>query len=127
MTTSDSRQPIVPRRIESSCRLIELKPWPFENPSLLGHCSIAFAGGWQVHRIPVFRKADGSLSVGTPDAADVDRDGHIKLKPDGKKSYGKVVTFETTTAKARWSRMVLGALAEAGVAAQPQLDEVSHP
>ena len=115
---------IAQRRTERACRLLEWKPWPFENPSLIGHCSIAFAGGWQVHRIPVFRKADGSLSVGTPDAADVDRDGRIKLKPDGKKSYGKVITFETTEARERWQRMIQAALAEAGVAA-PQPDEAS--
>jgi hypothetical protein len=122
MSASDNRQSILPRRIESSCRLVQWTPWPFPNPSLIGHCSIAFAGGWQVHRIPVFRKADGSLSVGTPDAAGVDRDGRIKLKPDGKKSYGKV-TFETTEARERWQRMIQAALAEAGVAAQPQPDE----
>jgi hypothetical protein len=116
---------IAPRRIESSCRLIEWKPWPFENPSLIGHCSVAFAGGWQVHRIPVFRKGDGSISVGAPDAAEVDGDGRIKLKLDGKKSYWKVITFETNEAKARWSRMILGALAEAGVGA-PQPDEATQ-
>jgi hypothetical protein len=125
MSASDSRQSIATRRSESSCRLIEWKPWPFENPSLMGHCSVAFAGGWQVHGIPVFKKADGSISIGTPEAADLDRDGRIKLKPDGKKSYHRIITFETGEAKARWNRMVLGALAEAGVAA-PQPDEVSQ-
>jgi hypothetical protein len=113
---------IAPHRPERPCRLVEWKPWPFENAFLIGHCSVAFAGGWQVHRIPVFRKADGSISVGTPEAADLDRDGRIKLKPDGKKSYGKIITFETGEAKARWDRMVLGALAEAGVAS-PEPDE----
>ena len=121
MSASDNRHQLAtqraPRRTESSCRLVEWKPWPFENPSLIGHCSIAFAGGWCVHRIPVFRKADGSLSIGTPDAADVDRDGRIKLKPDGKKSYWKVISFETTEARERWQRMILAALADAGVAA----------
>ena len=119
---SASSTSIAPRRAERTCRLLAVEPWPFENPSLIGHCSIAFAGGWQVHRIPVFRKADGSLSVGTPDAADVDRDGRIKLKPDGKKSYGEIITFETTEARERWQRMIQAALAEAGVAA-PQPDE----
>jgi hypothetical protein len=117
MSASDSRQSIAARRTERSCRLIEWKPWPFENPSLIGHCSIAFVGGWVVNKIPVFRKADGSLSVGAPDAADVDGDGRIKLKPDGKKSYWKVITFETTEARERWQRMIQAALAEAGVAA----------
>lgn len=44
--------------------------------------SITFAGDWVVRRIPVFRKADGSLSIGTPDVAEVDRDGQIREKPD---------------------------------------------
>jgi hypothetical protein len=109
-----AEQPIVPRRAESSCRLLEWKPWPFENPSLLGHATVAFSGGWVVHRIPVFRKG-GSISVGAPDAADVDGDGRIKLKPDGKKSYGKVITFETTEARERWQRMIQAALTDAGV------------
>jgi hypothetical protein len=119
---SASNTSIAPRHAERTCRLMQWTPWPFPNPSLIGHCSIAFAGGWVVHRIPVFRKADGSLSAGTPDAADVDRDGRIKLKPDGKKSYGKVITFETNEARERWQRMIQVALAEAGVAA-PQPDE----
>jgi hypothetical protein len=92
------------------------------NPSLIGRATVAFAGGWVVHRIPVFRKGDGSISVGAPDAADVDRDGQIRKKPDGKKSYHRIITFESSEAKARWDRMVLGALADAGVAS-PQPDE----
>jgi hypothetical protein len=115
MSASDNRQPIVPRRTESNCRLIEWKPWPFENPFLIGHCSIAFAGGWQVHGIPVFKKADGSLSIGTPDAADVDRDGQIRKKPDGKPSYHRIISFETNEAHERWRRMIQAALTEAGV------------
>ena len=108
-------QQIAQRRPDSSCRLIEWKPWLFKNPSLLGHCSVAFAGGWHVHRIPVFRKGDGSVGVGAPDAADVDGDGKIKLKPDGKKSYWKIITFETTEARERWQRMIQTALVDAGV------------
>jgi hypothetical protein len=115
VSASEPRQQLAPRRTERACRLLEWKPWPFENPSLLGHCSIAFAGGWQVHRIRVFRKGDGSISVGARDAADVDGDGRIKLKPDGKKSYWKVITFETTEARERWQRMVQTALTDAGV------------
>jgi hypothetical protein len=30
---------------ERACRLVQWTPWPLENPSLHGHCSIAFAGG----------------------------------------------------------------------------------
>jgi hypothetical protein len=115
VSASDSRQSVATLRSESSCRLIEWKPWPFENPSLLGHATVAFSGGWVVHRIPVFRKGDGSISVGAPDAADVDGDGRIKLKPDGKKSYGKIITFETIEARERWQRMIQAALTDAGV------------
>jgi len=112
---SASSTSITPHRAESGCRLLEWKPWPFPNPSLLGHCSIAFSGGWVVSKIPVFRKADGSLSVGTPDAADVDRDGQIRKKPDGKASYHRVISFETAEARERWQRMIQTALADAGV------------
>jgi hypothetical protein len=117
---SASSVSIAPRRAERTCRLVQWIPWPFPNPSLLGHCAIAFAGGWVVHQIPVFRSKDG-LSVGVPNAAQIDSDGRIKLR-DGKKQYTSVLTFETAEAKARWGRMVLGALAEAGVAA-PALTE----
>ena len=47
--------------------------------------------------------------------AATDRDGKIKLKPDGKNWYGKIITFETTEARERWQRMIQTALAEAGV------------
>jgi hypothetical protein len=112
---------IAPLRAERTCRLVQWTPVD-NNPSLIGRATVAFAGGWVVHRIPVFRKGDGSISVGAPDAADVDRDGQIRKKPDGKKSYHRIITFESSEAKARWDRMVLGALADAGVAS-PQPDE----
>ena len=28
------------------CRLASWTPWPIENAHLIGHCSIAFSGGW---------------------------------------------------------------------------------
>lgn len=62
---------------DRQCQLLKWTPWPFDNPSLLGHCSVTFSG-WTIHNVPVFRKADGSLSVGTPSAAEIDREGHIK-------------------------------------------------
>jgi hypothetical protein len=108
-------QAVLAPRAERLCRLLEWRPWPHPNPSLIGHCSVGFAGGWQVHRVPVFRKGDGSLSVGAPDAPDVDADGRIRLKPDGKKSYWKVITFETAGARERWQRAVLAALADGGI------------
>jgi hypothetical protein len=111
---SDSQQVAAPRT-ERLARLLEWRPWPFENPSLIGHCAVAFAGGWEVREIPVFRRADGSLSVGTPEAAEIDRDGRVKLKPDGKRSYRKLITFASNEARERWRRMVLFALAEGGI------------
>jgi hypothetical protein len=99
---------------DRSCRLIEWKPWPFDNPSLLGHCAIAFSGGWCVNSIPIFRKGDGSLSVGVPNAAQIDSDGRIKVR-DGKRQYVAVLSFETAEGRARWQRMVLGALAAGGI------------
>jgi hypothetical protein len=98
---------------ERVCRLVQWTPWPFPNPSLLGHCSIAFAGGWVVHQIPVFRSKDG-LGVGVPNAAQIDADGRIKLR-DGKKQYTAMLSFETTEGRERWRRMVLGALAVGGI------------
>jgi hypothetical protein len=91
------------------------KPWPFENPSLIGHASVAFAGGWVVHDIPVFRIKDGNLSVGVPNAAQLDAEGRIKLKLDGKRDYKPILSFETAEAKERWQRLVRGALADAGI------------
>ena len=92
------------------CRLVRWTPWPFENPALIGHCSVAFTGGWCVHSIPVFRRGDGSLSVGAPDIPVLDREGRIRLRPDGKRHYTKLLTFETAEARERWSAL-LGALA----------------
>ena len=111
---SETQQVAVPRT-ERVARLIEWKPWPFENPSLIGHVTVSFAGGWEVREIPVFRRADGSLSVGAPEAAEIDRDGRVKLKADGKKSYRKLITFANNEARERWQRIVLSALAEGGI------------
>ena len=113
-----TQQLVVPRT-ERSCRLVEWKPWSQPNPSLLGHCAIAFAGGWVVHSIPVFRRGDSSLSVGVPNAAQLDAEGRIKQR-DGKRDYKPVLSFETTEARERWQRMVLGALAAGGITGTPE-------
>lgn len=102
-------------RAEGVCRLIEWKPWPLENPSLIGHCAIAFAGGWVVHDVPVFRTAGGGISVGVPSIPHLDRDGRVRLKPDGKRDYAAVLTFETKAARERWQRLAIGALVDAGI------------
>jgi hypothetical protein len=101
-------------RSDPPCRLVEWKPWPFSNPSLLGHCTVAFAGGWVVHKIPIFRTKDGSISCGVPNAAEIDGEGRIKER-DGKKQYISLISFEGGEAKERWRRSILGALATAGI------------
>jgi hypothetical protein len=100
-------------------RLVDWKPWPFDNPSLIGHATVAFWGGWVVAAIPIFRKGDGSLSAGVPNEAQLDGDGRVKLKPDGKRSYSAIITFETADGRARWQRAVLGALAAGGITGAP--------
>ena len=69
-------------RAERVCRLAQWKPWPGGNSSLVGHASVNFSG-WVIHRVPVFRKGDGSLSVGTPTPPEIDADGRVKMR-DGK-------------------------------------------
>ena len=112
MPGADVQQVAVPHT-ERACCLVEWKPWPFDNPALIGHYSVSFAGGWVVHQIPVFRSRE-RLGVGVPNAALLDAEGRIKLR-DGKRQYVSVLTFETAEGRERWRRMALGALAAAGV------------
>jgi hypothetical protein len=114
MRQADRAQSLTVARTERTCRLVEWKPWSQPNPSLVGHCAVAFFGGWVVHSIPTFRRSDGSLSVGVPNAAQLDTNGHIKLR-DGKRDYKSILTFETAAARERWQRMVLAALSDAGI------------
>jgi hypothetical protein len=107
-------RPLSAQLRESAARVVEWRPWPFDNPSLIGHCAVAFAGGWVMHGIPMFRTKDGSLSVGVPNAAQLDAEGRIKQR-DGKRDYKSIVSFETTEGRERWQRLVLAALADAGV------------
>ena len=98
------------QRGDRACRFIEWRPWAQPNNSLLGHCTIAFTRRWIVNAVSVFQHADGSLSVGVPNAAQLDAEGRIKLKA-GKRQYAPVLSFETAEARDRWQRMVLAALA----------------
>jgi hypothetical protein len=100
-------------------RLVSWTPWPFENPSLIGHAAVAFSGGWVVSQIPVFRRGDGRLSAGVPNAAQLDGEGRVKLKPDGKRSYAAIISFETGAARTRWNSLVLDALAAGGITGAP--------
>lgn len=103
-----------PPRAERACRLIQWQPWPGTNSSLLGHATVSFSG-WVVHKVPVFRKGDGTtLSVGTPSAPEIDSQGRVKER-DGKRQYWAVITLENAEAKDRWQRSVLAALAAAGI------------
>jgi hypothetical protein len=99
---------------------VEWKPWPFDNPSLIGHATIAFAGGWVINAIPVFKRSDGSISAGVPSLPTLDGEGRVKLKPDGKRDYHAVISFESGEARERWQRLVLGALDAAGISAGPE-------
>jgi hypothetical protein len=113
---SSSTTLIRPSRSElPAARVIEWKPWPFDNPSLIGHCAVAFAGGWVVHDIPVFRTGEGGVSAGTPTMAQLDGEGRVKLKPDGKRDYKSVFSFESNDARQRWRTMIAAALAAGGI------------
>jgi hypothetical protein len=79
--------------------LVESKPWTFPNNSLLGHATVSFPGSWTIRKIPVFKRGDGSLSVGTLSTAEFDADGMIRVGRDGKKTYTNLVAFETKEAE----------------------------
>lgn len=104
---------IAPKRAAPGCRLLRFEPWPFPNDHLVGHADVDF-GGWQINRIPVFRRKDGSLSLGVPSSREVDRDG-VQLRDDaGKREYAAMTSF-SGDGKARWEHAVLGALSDAGI------------
>jgi hypothetical protein len=96
---------------KAGVRLVRYDPWPFPNASLIGLAKIDF-NGWVIARIPIFRRGDGSLSVGTPNAPEVDLDGRQRVRDDGKRQYWAVISFANADAKERWQRAVLGALDE---------------
>jgi hypothetical protein len=105
--------PALPRQPGDGAKLIAFRPW--DRPgSLRGHADIDFAG-WQVMRVPIFVRGDGSLSVGSPSAAEVDGDGRQRLGEGGKKQYWPLIRFRDRDARQRFERAVLGALDAAGV------------
>lgn len=83
--------------------------------SLIGLATVGFPGGWTVGQIPIFRDKEGALSAGSPSAAELDRDGRVRVDGEGKRIYAKLIKFEGNAAFERWNSMVLGALAEAGI------------
>jgi hypothetical protein len=102
-------------RAASQCRLLEWKPRTQPPISkLLGHCAIAFSGGWVIIAIPIFRDDDGNLSAGVPAIPQLDAEGRVRQR-DGRRDYKPVIGFESPEARARWQRMVLAALAAGGI------------
>jgi hypothetical protein len=82
---------------ERIARLVAWKPTTSQSGGLIGKATICFAGGWTIAAIPVFQGA-GGLSVGTPDAPLVDRDGVQLRDENNKRRYGKIVLFATPEA-----------------------------
>lgn len=89
-----------------SCRLVDWHPFPNAG-ALVGKATIEFPGGWIVAGIPVFRRQDGSLSSGGPDAPILDKEGRHATDQGGKKRYAKIITFKDKAAQQRWERLVI--------------------
>src|SRR4051812_6000377 len=113
MTAGETTTALPVRQPGAGARLVEWKPRPASSSSLLGHATVDFTG-WLVHRVPIFRRGDGSLSAGTPSAPELDGEGRQRER-DGKRQYWPVLTFANTEAKQRWERAVLAALDAGGI------------
>jgi len=98
-----------------ACRVKKWEPWSAApGSSLVGHVTVSFHG-WTINRIPIFSRADGGLSAGSPSAPEIDREGKVRTRPDGKRAYWQMVTFDDDTARDRWQRAILAALDAAGI------------
>jgi hypothetical protein len=104
---------------DRSSRLISYRPWSGD-PYLIGHADVSF-DGWIIHRIPIFRRKDGTLNVGVPDTVVLDRDGTAKklagrppAPTGGRLLHSPQVSIATDDDKTRWRNAVLSALAEGG-------------
>jgi hypothetical protein len=104
---------IAPPR-ERIARMLEWRP-AAGNSSLLGKATIRFNGGWIVTGVPIFRRADGSLSAGTPDAPLVGPDGVQLVDDAGKNRYARIISFETPESRRRWNDAVVDAVTAAGI------------
>jgi hypothetical protein len=109
---------IAPPR-ERIARMLEWRP-AAGTSSLLGKATIRFNGGWIVTGVPIFRRADGSLSAGTPDAPLVGPDGAQLVDDAGKRRYGKVISFDGSEARRRWNDAVVDAVIAAGITGAPE-------
>jgi hypothetical protein len=115
------RQPDLPAlpRSERFCRIMQWAPFE-DSGALLGKATVQFRNGLVIAGVPVFRKGNGGVSIGTPDCPLVDSQGMQLRDPDtGKRRYGKIVSFATREARERWSATITTALADAGIGAAP--------
>lgn len=120
MSHQDPRLPAIALPWQSSTGARVLNWAPVDgNPALLGRVTIAFAGGWIVNSIPVFKRADGSLTAGVPSAPIVGSDGVHQRDEAGKKRYAPLIGFSDRDARARWEIMILAALEAASIGATP--------
>ena len=85
---------------------------PNSTSALIGHVSIEFPGGWQIHACSVFRGRDG-LCVASPSIPLLDAEGRVRIGPDGKKQFQNVITF--AAGRDRWRDMTAAAPAAAGI------------
>ena len=76
------------------------------NPSLVGFAVIATPSDLV---LPIFRGSDG-YSAGMPSRPQLDRNGNILRKANGKVDYAACVGFATRHVRDRWSRQVIEAL-----------------
>jgi hypothetical protein len=117
ITTPAVRQRDLPAlsRGERPCRITQWAPFE-DSGALLGKCTVAFRNGLVISGVPVFRKGNGGVSIGTPDCPLVDGQGMQLRDPEtGKRRYGKVVSFATHEARERWNATIAAALADAGI------------
>lgn len=113
-STSAVSRPASSVRRPTPCRLLEWKPVN-DNVSLVGRCTVCFSGGWIVSGVPIFRRADGSLSPGTPSVPLLDANGLQLRDEHGKRAYAAIIKFESREARDRWDDAILTALRDGGV------------
>lgn len=114
-----STDALVERQPRSSiCRIAEWRPID-GNPTLAGRCTVTFGGGWTIAGVPIFRRADGTLSAGVPSIPLLGADGTHLRDDSGKKRYLPIVTFESDEARTRWRDAIADALADAGIGGGP--------
>jgi hypothetical protein len=105
--------PALPRQPGAGAKLLGYRPW--DRPGAVrGHFGVDFSG-WIVQHVPIFTRTDGSLSVGSPSAPEIDGEGRHRIGEDGKRLYWPLLRFRDRDARQRFVRSVLAALADAGV------------